>query len=275
MGKIVWLASYPKSGNTWLRAFLHNYIAEPETPYSINRLVDFSASEANALFYQRYDKRPAATWSIADVQRMRPSVHRDLTRLHPDLVFVKTHNACLQVHDIPLCTPDATEAAIYILRDPRDIAISYSAYTGQSLDQIIAFMNKAQAANRGTAAQVFEFLGSWSSHVESWTRQNTRKTLILRYEDLLAHPLEHFAKVIDFLGGPPEPARLARAIEFSNFQTLASQEASQGYTANAPTANSPFFRIGQSGQWPSALSMTQRKQIEIDHQAVMQKFLYL
>jgi len=275
MGKIVWLASYPKSGNTWLRAFLHNYIAEPETPYSINRLIDFSASEANARFYERYNKRPAATWSIAEVQRMRPFVHRDLTRLHPDLVFVKTHNACLRVHNVPLCTPEVTESAIYILRDPRDVAISYSAYTGQSLDQIITFMNKSQAANRGTAAQVFELLSSWSAHVESWTSQNSSKTLVLRYEDMLAHPLEHFAKVIEFLGTPPEPARLARAIEFSNFQTLASQEASFGYTANAPTANSPFFRIGQARQWLSALSITQRLQIETDHQATMQKFLYL
>jgi hypothetical protein len=234
VGKIVWLASYPKSGNTWLRAFLHNYIAAPETPYSINRLIDLSASEANALFYERYDKRPASGYSIADVQRMRPSVHRDLTKLHEDLVFVKTHNACVSVHGIPLCTPEITAGAIYVLRDPRDVAVSYSAYTGQSLDQIIAFMNKSQAANRGTAAQIFELLGSWSMHVESWARQDDRKTLLLRYEDMLERPGESFGKVIAFLGGAAEPERLARAIGFSSFPALAAQEEADGYAANAP-----------------------------------------
>ena len=90
------------------------------------------------MFFEPHDARPASQYSVADVQRMRPMVHRDLTRLHPDLVFVKTHNASLTVHGIPLCSPEVTEGAIYIVRDPRDVAISYSKYTGQNLDQIIA-----------------------------------------------------------------------------------------------------------------------------------------
>jgi hypothetical protein len=275
MGKIVWLASYPKSGNTWLRAFLHNYIAQPETAYSINRLVDLSASESNAVFYRPYDPRPARQFSIAEAQAMRPLVHQDLTKLHPDLVFLKTHNACLSVHGIPLCTPECTEAAIYILRDPRDVAISYSVYTGQSLDQIIRFMNQPQAANRGTDTRIFEFLGPWSLHVDSWTRQNTGKLLVLRYEDMLAHPATSFGRLISFLGGEEAPERLARAIEFSSFASLAAQEAAEGYRANAPTSTAAFFRNGQAGQWRTILSTAQRLRIETDHHAIMRKFNYL
>jgi hypothetical protein len=275
VGNIVWLASYPKSGNTWLRAFLNNYIAEPERPYSINRLIDLSASEANALFYERYDKRPASAYSIVDVQRMRTAVHRDLTKLHEELVFIKTHNACLTVHGVPLCTPEVTAGAIYVLRDPRDVAVSYSAYTGQSVDQIIAFMNKSQAANRGTAAQVFELLGSWSMHVESWARQDDRKTLLLRYEDMLQRPEDCFGRVIGFLGGTAEAERLARAIGFSSFPVLAAQETAYGYAANALGSASAFFRVGQAGQWRDVLTNAQRLRIEMDHQTVMQKFGYL
>ena len=276
MGKIVWLASYPKSGNTWARAFLHNYIAEPQSPYSINSLTDLSASEANALFYQPYDPRPPSAWSIAETQRMRPRVHRDLTRLHGDLVFIKTHNACLAVHDIPLCTPEVTQAAVYILRDPRDVAVSYSAYTGQSLDSIIVFMNKDQAANRASDERVFELLGSWSLHVNSWTRQDGRRLLILRYEDLLREPLEHFGRLIAFLGGgPPAAERLQRAVEFSGFDVLASQESALGYAAHAPGAAAPFFRAGRAGQWREALTSAQRARIEADHQPMMRKFGYL
>jgi hypothetical protein len=275
MGNLVWLASYPKSGNTWLRAFLHNYIAEPEKPYDINRLIDLSASEADAKFFRPHDVRPASQYSIEAVQRIRPLVHRELTKLHPDLVFVKTHNASLSVHGVPLCTPEVTEGAIYIVRDPRDVAISYSQYTGRSLDQIITFMAKSQAANRSTDGQVFELLGSWSMHVDSWTRNRNPKLLVLRYEDMLENPLGSFGAVIDFLGEKPEPGRLDRAVEFSAFKSLAGQEAACGYAANAPNAASAFFRVGRAGQWREVLSTAQCLRIEADHREVMRRFGYV
>jgi hypothetical protein len=273
MGKLVWLASYPKSGNTWVRAFLHNYITGADTPYSINALADFCAVESTASFFHPHDPRPASAYTTQDVQRLRPAVHEDLTRLHDDLVFVKTHNAALAVHNIPLCTPSVTAGAIYLVRDPRDIAISYAAHTGQSIDQIIAFMASKGAANRGTDTQVFEFLGSWSTHVESWAAN--RKNLVIRYEDLLATPQSAFGKIITYLGEPPGPTRLTRAITNSNFETLSAQELLAGYAAASPHAKSPFFRQGRAGHWQSTLTPAQSRQIKSTHRAMMQRFGYL
>jgi len=271
LGKLVWLASYPKSGNTWLRVFLHNYINQPETPYSINSLTDLSASECNASLFATYLEPSTAT--TRDVQRVRPLVHRDLTKLHENLVFVKTHNANLALHGIPLCTPAVSAGAIYILRDPRDVAVSFSAYTGRSLDETIAFMAQPGAANRATAQQVFELLGSWSAHVESWA--SGRKTLALRYEDMLDRPSREFGKVIRFLGDDPEPTRLAQAIAFSSFETLSEQETAQGYHAGGPNAGSAFFRQGRAGQWREVFTGAQRRKIETDHAAAMERFGYL
>ncbi len=272
MGKLVWLASYPKSGNTWLRVFLHNYINQPEAPYSINRLTDLSVSECNAAFFAHFLSAPPA-FTTRDVQRVRPMVHRDLTKLHDDLVFVKTHNANLALHGIPLCTPSVSAGAIYILRDPRDVAVSFSAYTGRSLDETIAFMAQAGAANQGTPQQVFELLGSWSGHVESWASRP--KTLLLRYEDILDAPEQKFGKVIGFLGDDPAPVRLAKAVAFSNFETLAQQEAAHGYHAGGPNAQSAFFRHGRAGQWREVLTDAQRLKIETDQAATMKRFGYL
>src|ERR1700751_3523873 len=123
MGKIVWLASYPKSGNTWVRVFLHNYTRNTASPASINALTDFCAPECAAAFFHP----PGETLSTEATQRLRPAVHESFTRLHDDLVFSKTHNANLAVHDIALCTPAHTAGAIVIVRDPRDLALSYSA----------------------------------------------------------------------------------------------------------------------------------------------------
>ena len=271
MGKIVWLASYPKSGNTWLRVFLHNYINQPDQPYSINKLTDLSASECSAAFFQNHLPGPAAAYTTQNVQHARPKVHHDLTRLHPDLVFIKPHNATRAVHGIPLCTPALTAGAIHIIRDPRDIAISYAAYTGLTLDDTIAFMAQPGAANRGTAQQVFELLGTWSGHTESWA---SNKFLHLRYEDMLENPAQEFGRVIRYLGDDPEPARLARAIAFSDFATLSKQESTNGYQAASPSA-SRFFRQGRAGGWRGVLSETQRARIETDHATTMQQFKYL
>ena len=267
MGKIVWLASYPKSGNTWVRAFLHNYIAQPATPASINGLTDFSAVECAAAFFHK----PGEPLTTEATQRLRPEVHKALTNLHDDLVFIKTHNANLAVHNIPLCTQAYTAGAIVILRDPRDIAFSYSAFIGKPLDDIITFMANPRAANRATPAQVFEFLSSWSTHAESWA--SAPRKILIRYGDLLADPEKHFARIIDYLGGPPEPERLRRAIAFSNFKILATQEAQHGYAAGGPAG--PFFRAGKSDAWRDALTPAQAARIENDHRHVMRKFGYV
>lgn len=267
MGKIVWLASYPKSGNTWLRAFLHNYIVNAQTPHSINSLTDFSVAECAAPFFGA----DAAGLSTEAVQRLRPAVHEALTRLHPGLVFVKTHNANLAVHGIKLCTPECTQGAVYIVRDPRDVALSYAAHTGRDVDDIIALMGNEAAANATDAAQVFELLCSWSGHVLSWVA--AEKRLLVRYEDLLAEPERYFARIIRFLGtGEVDAARLQRAIKFSSFHELSAQEAVQGYAAGG--RGEKFFRAGRAEQWRERLTPTQAARIVAAHGAVMEKLGY-
>jgi hypothetical protein len=273
MGQIVWLASYPKSGNTWVRAFLHNYITDAQAPHGINKLHEFSASECNAAFFRAHDPRPAPLYTEAEVQRMRPAVHTDLTRLHDDLVFVKTHNAALAVHGVPLCTPAVTAGAIYIVRDPRDVAVSYARYTKRDLDEIIGFMGNAGAANRSTDAQVFELLSSWSRHAESWAA--VKRRLLVRYEDLLAAPEKGFGRIVRFLGGEVDTARLARAIRHCDFVELAAQEAAHGYEARGPNEAAAFFHTGQAAQWKGVLTAAQVKRIEADHASVMRGFGYL
>jgi hypothetical protein len=267
MGKIVWLASYPKSGNTWLRAFLHNYIVDAQTPHSINSLVDFSVAECAGAFYGP----DHAGLRDEQVQRLRPAVHAQLTKLHDDLVFVKTHNANRALHGVPLCTPGVTAGAVYIVRDPRDVALSYAAFAGKCVDEIIEFMADARAGNATDAAQVFEFLGSWSEHAISWVA--AQKRLLVRYEDLLNEPERYFARVIKFLGtGEVDARRLARAIAFSGFDVLSGQEAANGYRAGGGAET--FFRTGKAGQWRDCLTQAQVQKIEAAHGEVMQKFGY-
>jgi len=275
MGKLIWLASYPKSGSTWLRAFLHNYILQPGEPYAINRLMDLTVGESGATRYRKYDSRPASHYSIADVQRMRPLVHRDLARTQPNHVFVKTHNASLLVDGVPLITPAVTAGAIYLVRDPRDIAISFSRHLGRSVDETIAFMADPAAATGGTDTKVYERLSSWSVHVHYWTRNASPLLHVVRFEDMLAATREVFAAIIRFLGEEPPEERLARAIRFSSFDELRRQEQRAGFIEQPPESTAPFFRIGQTGQWRETLTQEQRLRLERDHAEIMRRFGYL
>jgi hypothetical protein len=275
MGQLVWIASYPKSGNTWMRAFLHNYIRQAEIPCDINRLTDLTAADINAERYRRYDPRPASQYSIADVQRMRPLVHRDLTALDSTLVFVKTHNARIEVAGTPLITPEVTAGAIYILRDPRDIAVSYSRHRGRSIDDTIAFMADPEAATGGTDTRIYERLSSWSEHVQSWISRSDPRIRVLRYEAMLGIPDEAFGSQIRWLGQDPPPERLRRAIQFSAFDVLRAQEQAKGFKERVPESTAPFFGAGQSGTWRSVLTPAQQARIERDHGPLMQRFGYL
>ncbi len=274
MGHLVWIASYPKSGNTWIRAFLHNYIRQGAAPYDINALTDLTAADVNAERYHRYDPRPASQYSIADVQRMRRLVQRDLTALDKTLVFVKTHNARLQVEGAPLITPEVTAGAIYILRDPRDVAASYSAHLGRSIDDTIARMADPEAATGGTDAKVYERHSSWSMNVQSWTHPPDTKTHVLQYEALVAAPEAAFAKLIGWLGQPPPPGRLKQAIRFSAIAELRAQEAAKGFKERVAESTAPFFGPARPGGWRTVLSPAQQARIERDHGPTMARFGY-
>ncbi|HWK44602.1 MAG TPA: sulfotransferase domain-containing protein [Stellaceae bacterium] len=274
MGNLIWLASYPKSGNTWLRAFMHNFLRDPAEPHDIDALADFTAGENMAALYKPYDPRPASEYSIADVQRMRPAVHRDLTGAFPDLVMVKTHNAVVKVEGVPLLTPEVTAGAVYILRDPRDVVISYSHHLGWSIDRTIEFMADEAAATGGTDARVYERHSSWSTHVQSWTWNLDPAMRILRYEDMLARPAETFGKVLRFLGFDPDPDRIGRAIRFSAFEILQGQERRHGFIERSEHTEG-FFRFGTAGHWRRILTTAQTARIERDHARQMRRFGYL
>jgi hypothetical protein len=273
MGKLVWLASYPKSGNTWVRAFLHNYLRQPTAPHDINRLHEMTLGESDAVHFAVHDPRPASRYSIEEVQALRPRVHRDFMSAYPDLVFVKTHNASLVVHGVPLVTPEVTAGAIYVVRDPRDIAVSYARHLGRPVDEVISLMADPQAAIGGDDAHVYEGLGSWSIHVHFWTRRPNPRLHVMRFEDMIEEPERAFGDLVRFLGQEPPPARLATAIAFSSLEVLRAQEQGGGFVER-PAGTSAFFGSGRPGVWRDALTAAQAARIESDHATEMARFKY-
>jgi hypothetical protein len=275
MGGIIWLASFPKSGNTWMRSFLHNLLRNPTESYDINTLTDFTLGEAQTRWFKPFDPRPGSQYSLADVRRMRPLVHRHLTTFSPDSVFVKTHNALIEDEGVPLVTMGVTAGAIYIVRDPRDVVISYSHHQGQSLDFAIDMLGQDFACTGGDDVNVYEYLSSWSRHVRSWTHTPNPTLLTLRYEDLLDQPLKSFGSVAKFLGLEVARPRLDKAMKLSSFKVLKAQEQRKGFIERPAQADGAFFREGKAGQWKKILTPEQVARIEADHGEQMRRFGYL
>jgi len=273
MGRLIWLASYPKSGNTWMRAFLHNLLRDPKHDYDINRLGEFSFSDSTPHFYQTYLTKPPQEWTNAEVMQARWKAQRDIGRMSTDDVFVKTHNAHVEFDGLPMINMDLTAGAFYVVRNPLDVCISLADHYGASIDDAIRIMGDPKSGTPTGENLVFEVHNTWSTHVLSWTNQPGPWLHIIRYEDMLNKPVVAFSRAARFLGLNPPRDRLERAIERASFKNLRAQEDAKGFRERSYKAEK-FFRVGKAGQWRTALSKPQIDRVVEAHKEQMARFGY-
>jgi len=274
MAGIIWLASYPKSGNTWLRAFLHNLMRNASEPIEPNRLNELTLGDGMARFFAAHTKgRATIDMGLDEIAALRGRVQRDLAATSPDSVFVKTHNWLGVDHGHPCIDMSVTAGAIYVVRNPLDVAPSLADHFGMSVDQAIAQMADPNARTLNLKHRVPDVMNSWSNHVRSWTAQRNARLHVMRYEDMLAKPKLAFTQLAGFLGLPASADRIERAIRFSSFDTLSSLERSKGFVERSSHSKA-FFRQGQAGSWRHILTPEQVQRLAADHQEQMKIFGY-
>lgn len=273
---ITWLASYPKSGNTWMRVFLTNYLSSTEEPVNINQLWGYQVCTDRELFDEIMGIN-SSNLSLEAQEKLRPIFHQHLANESVAPYFVKTHDA-YSFDGLPLFPQLATLGVIYIVRNPLDIAVSFAHHENTTVETIIERMaNKKQMLSykkHKLYDQLPQLLNSWSGHVKSWLDESTLRTLIVRYEDMHQQPEEVFRKVIEFCNLEVNEFKLQQAIEFSSFDLLQKQEAQQGLAMKQATAKS-FFRKGNIEDWRNILSNQQTENIIKTHFTTMQRLGYL
>jgi Sulfotransferase domain len=274
MAGIIWLASYPKSGNTWARIFIENLLRDSDRPADINARKFFGVGEASVEWWRRVTDRPLRSMDNIAAAGLRPKVHLALTRLSPENVVVKTHNALIEYAGVPQITTALTAGAIYILRNPLDLCLSFADHFGVTVDRAIKMMATDNLTSPSTDDLAFECLSSWSSHVDSWTVSPHPRLLTVRYEDMQTAPVETFGRLARHLGHAPSPECLMRAIENSSFGKLRAQEDEEGFVERSENARR-FFRVGASGQWRNQLSKLQVRRLIEAHGETMRRFGYL
>jgi len=278
MGGIYWLASYPRSGNTWFRTFLSNLIEDADQPADINDLSIGNIASSRGWLDEvlGFD---TAELAPDEVDRLRPAVYRWSLRRHDAISYLKIHDAyTTTLNGEPLVSREATLGALYILRNPLDVAPSYAHHNHSSIDDAITRMSEHDHAlcksRRGLPNQVRQQLLTWSEHVLSWVDAPDLNCRIIRYEDMLTDPHAAFTRSARFLQLPHDPARIAKAIRFSDFKILSRQEEENGFQEKPP-ATERFFRQGKSGAWRDKLTPEQVARILAGHAEVMRRFGYL
>jgi hypothetical protein len=236
MGRTVWLASYPKSGNTWLRA-VYSAWRSGEAP-DINELKGGLIAGARHLFD---DALGAASSDLtrAEVEMLRPRADEVLARAASEPLVRKAHDAFFAgPMGEPVISVAATQAALYMIRDPRDVAGALAHHEGKSVEWAAGKLNDPGAETggmRGFAGQLRQRLGTWSEHVVSWVDDAPFPVHVLRYEDCLAEPVTEFEAALRAAGlDNVDEKRVRAAVELAAFHRLRAAEDREGFKERPP-----------------------------------------
>jgi len=277
--KIIWLASYPKSGNTWFRLFLTALLNDGD--------LDINEIKLNGIFsskpiVENFTDLDSAYLYDSEAKALQTEVFTYLEQFYQKKdLFVKIHDAYTYRNDSqPLVPSMCTRCAIYFIRNPLDVVGSFANHIGGTIDDAITLMNKpngtlaVQADNYNVNKQFKQLMLSWSGHVESWTGNLPFPVMVLRYEDMIADTQATFSKALTFMGIEVAKEQIEAAIAASSFEQLQKKEREKGFHEKG--ISSPvFFRKGQAGNWKSELNAMQVDSIILNHKEIMTCYNYL
>ena len=277
-----YLASYPKSGNTWCRVFITELrrLAGLDT--------DESTAAAEAEERELRLNRDLATGSIVssrhwlddqlgidssdlswrELDKVRGRVGHQRALYAECLRYHKVHDAFVSPDSggRPVVPTEGCCGAVVVMRHPADVAMSLSHFFSWPVERCVAFLLNEEAAlcrseKRG-AQQVRQFMGSWANHGQSWVNQQQIPVLLMRYEDLLVQPEQHFRRLATFLNLPAEESLIREAVASTRFDKLRAKEDAEGGFHERPDGCERFFRSGRSGEGLEQLTGEQLKQLE-------------
>jgi len=278
---IIWLASYPKSGNTWIRALLSSYLySDGKFNFDLLNKIDSFPSEKFFKNYPDKFENPVDTtkYWLKEQEKMNQS---------KNVTFLKTHNALCKINESSFTNSENTLGAIYIIRDPRNVITSIAHHYQISKKEALDFMLDEK---RGIVSKVdnryigFQALFSWILNQKSWVENKNFPVLTVRYEDLQSETFKTFKKVIDFINKLTNSKKIIdrekvkKSIKSCDFENLKRLEKEKGFAESITKKGSDekikFFNLGINNNYKNLLDPILLTKMNDLFQAELVKYNY-
>ena len=254
---ISWIASYPKSGNTFIRSFLASYFFSDTGKFDFDLL--YNILQFPSLKFSKTDlfskKDAAKNW-----------IYNQNFFFNNKDTFLKTHNTLIEFEGYKFTSPKQTRGAIYIVRDPRNVVLSMSHHYSLTYEESFKKMINSEASllekTFNNDHSNFTFLGSWSNHYKSWRDNNEFKVLFLKYEDFEKNAEKEFKKILSFIYELKNEKfiindkKFSNALKSTNFTTLKNKENVYGFEESIYSDKGKklnFFNFGFQNKWQKKL----------------------
>jgi aryl sulfotransferase len=275
--QLILIASYPKSGNTWVRLVLQGII-DASRAGNVNAVDGGFYGVQRRQLFDELAPANAADLTPAEIDDFLPSVNTVLTRMLEAPAILKTHElvrrnrAGAWIYD-----PEQIQAVLHIVRHPFDVAVSFAHHMGWTAEQAVGHMGspfRFSSQDYRLSLPFPEPVGTWSDNVLGWTNLGQPyRCLTVRYEDLLLDSMQSFHRISVFAGFEVTEFELQRAVDAASFDKLQAQEAAKGFRER-PTTSPQFFRAGKTLSWEGALSEDLQRRISNRHAEAMHRFGY-
>ena len=285
---IIWIASYPKSGNTWIRSLLASYLFSEDGQFGfelLKNIEQFSSKNfsSDKLMSSNYQAKISKNWIPS-----QKKINQD-KKIH----LLKTHNALCSINGNNFTDKFNTSAVIYVVRDPRNLITSLVHHYELSLDEAFSFLsNKKKIIFPINAEKTekdikdredFNFLSDWSTHYQSWKNINFCPIKIIRYEDCLTDIQKVFVSTLDFLSKflkfKFNKKKINIALNSTNFKNLNKMEKNEGFQESAISSKTmkriKFFYLGKKNNWKTLLDKKLIRKIESHFKNEMSELGYL
>ena len=270
---IFWIASYPKSGNTWIRTLISSYYYTEDGIFKESKIHNIDQFPQKKYFKDfKYDKT-----IVNDTARLWLKAQKKIN-LDKKLRFFKTHNAFGNLNGNPFTDNTNSIGAIYVVRDPRNVITSlknhYELNDNQAYSWMINENNYLYDIHnfKEDGYSDFQFISSWSTNYKSWKVQKKIPIKIIKYEDLLNETYLIFKDLINFINIIANNSeqinrdKLKKVIDSTLFDKLRKEEQDKGFTESVLSRDGkrkiPFFNLGPKNDWNKILNIKMVKQIE-------------
>ena len=290
---IFWISSYPKSGNTLVRAILTGlfYSDDGSVEFENMRNIGLFETTRRLNFIKSINKKDF--YNLGDLKVLsrywqKIQTNQEL-RIEKGFGFLKTHSCLVSIKNNLFTSADITKGYIYVVRDPRDLCISWAYHSNYSIDQSIQFLcnplsvlkwvNKSKYSIIPKNIFPLQFISSWDEHVKSWAKNDIEvPKLIIKYEDLVTNKEIIIKKIIEFFNKNFEIKinntnnRLKNILRTTSFSYMKNMEAKNSFDEAMPWSD--FFREGKKQQWKKVLNKEQQSKILDSFKEYMDLFGY-